>query len=256
MNDSQSQFAIALLSTAVLAFSTGACDRPAEQPLPSGVAQFVHDQAPADIQHRVLIDFEGKVQLIGYELEPEGKLQAGRKVALRLYWRSLQRLPQDASGSSWVPFAEVLDARGWSLHGQSDRGGPLRDTWPPSKWEPGKVYVDEHTITMPRVVRTPEVAIAVGFRQSWEYPVHGTPSASASANPPPAPSAPPPTVERDMRLRVISGPSDGLGRGLLSRHPTGYVPPARSAEPAQAPRGIRAVPLPREGRPRGTPTPK
>ena len=83
-----------------------------------------------------------------------------------------------------------------------DNEGPLRavietqvgerQAWPPSLWQPGKVYVDKQEFQLDPTT-SPEVTIAVGV---WR----GT-----------------------ARLAVISGPRDRANRGLIVRLKTGVA---------------------------------
>lgn len=168
---------------------------PDDGPLPAELDNYVLDAVPADVPHRTFIDFEGKVQIVGYSLEPQGIVKPGETVKLTLYWVPTTRL-----GPGWRLFTHLLDPRGKLLKdGNVDKVGALRGTddqaLPPSKWKPGKVYVDSQEFQIPGDTRHAHVAISVGI---WKG---------------------------NHRLDVISGSHDDERRALIANIPTGIVPP-------------------------------
>src|SRR5262249_42149870 len=78
-------------------------------------------------------------------------------------------------------------------------GGVPKQVLPPSKWEKGKVYVDEQTYKVPDWVKAPELEVLVGI---WKG---------------------------DARLKIFSGPTDGDGAAIAGKIKTGIKPP----EPAK-----------------------
>ena len=96
---------------------------PKQEPAKLSPALQAHvlDAVPSDIQHRMFVDFGGKVHLLGYNIEPEGVVAPGGKVKLTLYWQSIARL-----GPGWGLFTHVLDARGHRA-ANIDNVGPLRE---------------------------------------------------------------------------------------------------------------------------------
>jgi len=126
----------------------------------------VLEAVPSDIPHPLRVDFEGKVRLLGYDIT-----HSAGGAELILYWQSLERLPK-----GWRLFTHLVDGQGQQVpfpNGNFDHVGPLRElspegsvALPPSRWIPGKVYVDRQTIKTPSGVLLP-VSIVVGV---WNGP--------------------------------------------------------------------------------------
>jgi hypothetical protein len=191
-----------------LIWALGACaaeKKTDEEPPPAELDSYVLDAVPADIDQRTFIDFEGKVQIIGYSLEPKGVVKPGDKIKLTLYWQSVSKL-----GRGWKLFTHLLDPNGKVLKdGNVDKAGPLRTSdeqaLPPSRWQPGKIYVDQQEFQIPADVQHGTVTIAVGI---W----------------------------RDAyRLDVISGAHDAQRRALIVTIPTGVAPPKPVVRPQARP---------------------
>jgi hypothetical protein len=168
-----------------------------EEPLPAALDSHVLDAVPADIENRTFIDFEGKVHIVGWSIEPKGVVRPGDSVKLTIYWRLAAKL-----GKNWKLFTHLVDGNGKRLGGGNlDNVGPLRQgsgedqALPPSKWQLGKVYVDTQEFQIPRDARTPLVSITVGV---WKD---------------------------QYRLDVISGPHDTEKRAIIATVPTGVVVP-------------------------------
>lgn len=120
------------------------------------------DKAPAKIPVKLDTNFDGKVKLLGYEISTKGPVKPGEKVKLTMYWRSEKKLED-----GWNLFTHVLDASGERIL-NIDNVGPLRE-WRgkmqllgPSRWEPGKVYVDEQEFTVPPKVKTKSIQVVTG----------------------------------------------------------------------------------------------
>ena len=166
------------------------------------LAPYVLDSVPSNIPNRTFIDFEGKVHVIGYRVETAVVTQGGR-IKLTTYWRSVSPLRP-----GWSLFTHVLTKGGRQVQ-NVDNEGPLRQlvetevgarqAWPPSFWEPGKVYIDEQEFQIDDKIKSPEISLAVGI---WR----GT-----------------------ARLAVISGPKDRANRGIIVRLKTNVAKPAPSA---------------------------
>lgn len=125
--------------------------------------EFVLDAPPADIGSRVDADFGGKLVLLGAKVEPTVGLKPGSKVKCTLYWRAQQKLE-----GGYKLFTHVVDASGERVL-NIDNVGPLRElragsqALPPGAWEPGKVYVDEQTFTVPVSLKTEKMQILTGL---------------------------------------------------------------------------------------------
>ena len=222
--------------TACLAPALAGCQAPegkADKPIPAELQPYVLDAVPADVAHRTLIDFENRMQLVAYDLEPEGVVDEGAKVTLSLYWQPLERLEADAEGRTWAVFTELLDGRGRPHpDGRVAASGTLRGSLPLAEWRPGKIYLDESEMTLPDPLWSSEVLFAVGFERQWDYPV--LPDGAGGAGPGDseaaddgADSAEEQEVETKplpMRLKVVSGPSDRQGRGIVTVRQTNFDP--------------------------------
>jgi Carbohydrate family 9 binding domain-like len=160
---------------------------------------YVLDAVPADLPNKADINYENKVHLVGYKVEPAGKAGPGTEVKLTMYWRADDKLEE-----GWSLFTHVLDSNNDRIL-NIDNVGPLREIkeshqvlWP-SAWKKGKVYVDEQSFRIPDDVKTPEVAVTTGI---WKG---------------------------DARLKVVGGPADGENRGVVVRIKTGVEKPAAPA---------------------------
>lgn len=228
----------AAVVVSLVALLAGCADaEKAPAPLEPGLVQYVLDDVPSDVKHRMLIDFT-KVHLVGYDIEPEGVVAPGARFKLRMYWKSVSRLP-----AGWSLFTHLVGPDGRRLErGGLDDVGPLRaraapsspDAAPPpqalspSDWIPGKIYVDEQEIEVPPNARVPEINVVVGV---WHW--------------------------NNLRLSVIGGPSDKEERGIVTTLKTGVDWPTpeqakalAAAEQQQAPGALpNASGMPRVQRP-------
>jgi hypothetical protein len=110
---------------------------------PLGEVSFSHIwvknfQVPPSVEEEVKANFEGKVELIGYSLEPE-ELFPGKTLKITLFWRCLAEMKE-----SYKAFAHLLD-RIWRKWGQRD-SIPAGGTYPTTWWTKGEVIVDEYEI--------------------------------------------------------------------------------------------------------------
>jgi hypothetical protein len=170
---------------AVSACVGGSKDGPAPKPDES-LKAFILDAPPADVGKPLGIDFDGKVTLLGAKVSPEGPLKPGQRVKVTMYWKSNKPLEK-----GWKLFTHVLDGSGERIL-NIDNVGPIRrlskgtQALAPSAWEPGKVYVDEQSFTLPRKLKTTTAQFTVGI---WRG--------------------------RD-RLPTLSGPHDRQNRGIVA----------------------------------------
>ncbi len=152
---------------------------------------YILDAPPADLPHKLDVNFENKIHLIGYKFEPE-TAKPGQEAKLTYYWRCDEQLED-----GWLLFTHTKDD-GAGKMGNLDYVGPLRDqrngshqVLGPERWEKGKIYVDEQTYKVPDDVTGSTVSIMVGI---WKG---------------------------DARLRVISGPNDGDNSAIVGKLNTG-----------------------------------
>jgi hypothetical protein len=151
---------------------------------------YVLDAPPADLPHKIDVNFENKAHLIGYKFDPE-TAKAGQEVKLTYYWRA-----DDSIEDGWLLFTHTKDD-GSGKMGNLDYVGPLRaernghQVLGPDHWEKGKVYVDEQTYKVPDDVQGATVTVFVGI---WKG---------------------------DARLRIVNGPNDGDNSAIVGKINTG-----------------------------------
>lgn len=92
---------------------------------------------PADA-HKVSVNFENKVELIGWRLVPATP-RRGSPLDIELYWKVLDRIPGD-----YKVFVHI-DAAGSRIHGDHD---PVEGLYPTSKWGQGEIIRDVHKVTV------------------------------------------------------------------------------------------------------------
>jgi hypothetical protein len=151
---------LSLVSILLLSVSLGCSKKPA----PDGGGKpkgYVLDQAPK-IAKPLDVDFDGKVQLIGYQA-PKGALKPNQKVKVTLYWKVKEKLNGD-----WKLSTQLVDGSGERLLNLDNKspiraGAAGRAALPPTSWVPGKVYVDEISFKMPRRVKTDKVRLLAGL---------------------------------------------------------------------------------------------
>lgn len=187
------------LATALLVLSSGAtlgCGtgaRPeSEAKGTEEIAASVLDRLPEDVAHRTFVDFGGKLHLVGYDVSPSTNAGPGDTIRLKLYWKPVSRLEP-----GWNLFTHLEDDRTHQLW-NFDRQGAFRNFLGAnmpiglSVLEPGKVYVDEQTLTLPKAGDlAPYVVVVVGVWQG------------------------------DMRLPVVSGATNGHEAAVIARLSTG-----------------------------------
>ena len=104
----------------VLVLGAAACESsrapPSATAIDDSTAEYVLDALPEDVQQHTLIDFEGKLAVVGYDVEPVGRVTPGSEVTLRLYWRRLGPIER-----GWHLFTHVVDAFG--LHALAASAG-------------------------------------------------------------------------------------------------------------------------------------
>ena len=169
--------------------------------LDPNLEQYVLDKLPKTVEHETYLDFDGKVQLLGYDVSPADVAAPGSKLSLTLYWQRTGRLDD-----GWKLFTHLLDAQGRQI-GQFDKSGPLRagasddvQALGPSDWQVGKIYVDKIELEVPKRIahgekkfplRSGTVTVAVGV---WK---------------------------EAARLDVLGGSSDARRRGFVTTLNTG-----------------------------------
>ncbi|MDB4964322.1 MAG: hypothetical protein JWN44_11 [Myxococcales bacterium] len=140
--------------------------------------RFISDKPPA-ISHPIDISFDGKVQLVGYDVPPS--VAPRQDFKLRLYFKVIQPL-----GGNYKIFVHV-DGAGTRINGDHV---PLDGKFPTNYWVPGTYVTDEHTIR-PSDNNTGSAPNG-GYYQIYMGMYQGA-----------------------ERLKVVNGPSDGDNRARV-----------------------------------------
>lgn len=154
---------------------------------------------PQDVGTKLDINFENKFRLLGSKVEPP-EARPGTEVKLTYYWKC-----DDTIEDGWMLFTHVRDPV-LDKRDNLDNVGPLRENkdpgaanpkqiLPPSKWEKGKVYVDEQTYKVPDWVKAGELEVLTGI---WKG---------------------------NARLRILTGANDGDNAAIAAKIKTGIKPP-------------------------------
>lgn len=147
---------------------------------------FILNEVPGDAGTSLNVEFENKLSLLAVSIDPAGPVHPGDKVKFTMYWKVSQKLAEP-----YKLFTHIVDAAGERIL-NIDNVGPLRElhggspALPPSEWEPGKVYVDEQSFSVPSNVKTDTIQILTGA-----YNRHG-------------------------RLDITSGPHDTTKRAIVA----------------------------------------
>ena len=131
-------------------------------------AVIANDEAPglAGRYRPVGARFGTGIELLGYEV---AAVQPGEALELTLYWRCVAPVKVD-----YTVFNHLLDANDARAAQQDDP--PAGGLYPTSRWRPGEVIVDRHTIAIPSDVRSGDYQIALGlyeFVTMQRLPVQG-----------------------------------------------------------------------------------
>jgi Dolichyl-phosphate-mannose-protein mannosyltransferase len=136
----------------------------------------VRSAPPERIQHPSPINFEKRIELLGYDLDlpHDGYVGAGESFTLRWYFRALQHGPP-----GYKVFVHI-DGQGQRIHGDHE---PVDGKYPLRLWDAGDVIVDEQKLDVPTNFRAGDYTIYMGFYSG------------------------------ESRLSIESGPNDGSNRG-------------------------------------------
>src|SRR5258706_16140663 len=66
---------------------------------------YILDAVPSDIPNKIDLNFENKVHVVGYKIEPAGKAAPGSDVKITMYWRC-----DDKVDDGWSLFTPILDS--------------------------------------------------------------------------------------------------------------------------------------------------
>jgi 4-amino-4-deoxy-L-arabinose transferase-like glycosyltransferase len=135
---------------------------------------FVSDKAPP-IAHALEVNFDNKVQLVGWDLP--ATVDKGQDIKLRLIFKVLAPIP-----GSWKVFVH-LDGPGSRINGDHV---PLEGRFPTQYWVPGYYIIDEHMIRPDRALEV------TGYHQLYMGLFLGS-----------------------ERMKIVAGPQDGENRARL-----------------------------------------
>jgi hypothetical protein len=189
----------------------------------------VLERAPSDIPNLRYIDFNSKAELLGYSITPANLAAPGSKLTLKLYWRSLSKIEE-----GYTLFTQLVTPGGKRFDVQATgalrQGGALS----PSKWEPGKVYVDEAELSVPDDLEAASFSIVVGFKIA---PVVADEPAEAERDDSNKARAKDEETREaafsPVYLSVLSGAADGKYGGVVATLATGVTPGAKRARGAK-----------------------
>lgn len=125
--------------------------------------QYVLEKPPADLPRKLSITFGEKAELIGYSVSVKGPVKPGDKVEFTLYWKLHQDLEP-----GWNLFTHVIDGAGERVL-NIDNVGPLREwretrqIFGPSDWQPGKIYADQQSFTVPSDLKSNKLQVVTGI---------------------------------------------------------------------------------------------
>jgi len=120
------------------------------------VAKLLLKKPPAKLDKRLDADLDGKVVLLGYDLDRD-EVAAGGQFVVTWYWQVVQ-----APGAGWRLFTHVLDGKGRSRVNR-DKVGPIRQSYQPEHWQPGTVIKDPQKIKVPAKWKTNALELRVGL---------------------------------------------------------------------------------------------
>lgn len=119
------------------------------------LADAVLDRAPRP-QHPVRVNFDNRVELIGYDLGLPHGTYVGPGEAFTITWYFQVRAPVPGA---YQPFVHI-DGPGERINGDHE---PVNGRYPMRLWEPGDVIVDRQEIRVPANYRAGNLTIYMGF---------------------------------------------------------------------------------------------
>jgi hypothetical protein len=107
-----------------------------------------------DMQYHVEANLDGKVQLLGYNIE--SGFRPGDGIHLTLFWRALQDMEKD-----YTVFTHLVDD-GENIWGQKDNP-PVDGFYPTSQWEEGEIVRDQYDLIISADARPGDYWLEVGM---------------------------------------------------------------------------------------------
>lgn len=167
------------------------------------LSEFVKSERP-DPEHELDINFENKIELIGYDIEPDTWTE-GEAITVTWHWHAKQALEE-----GWMLFTHLADASG-NNRLNSDGDSVIRRLYQPGRWKAGEYVLDRQTITLPEDWNSPRATFYVGV---WNGP---------------------------HRLQVTEGPNDGENRARPLVVDVEQSGPAEGEAPQPAIPSLRAT---------------
>lgn len=174
------------------------------------VAPYILSEAPSP-QHALSADFEGKIELLGYDVSVE-EITPGQPFTITWYWKCNQALE-----SGWGLFTHVASQPGVNRH-NADGQGLIRELYQPGRWRRGEIVRDVQEITLPADWGSREAIFYIGlwkdsFRLQVDHPQAeednrlraATLRVGAAAAPPPANALPRLPAQRTTDTITIDG---------------------------------------------------
>ena len=154
------------------------------------VAKLILQGSSAKPKHKLGAVLDGKVELLGYDVEPE-RVAPGGSFTVTWYWKCIE-----APGPGYRLFTHMVDSKGKSRVNR-DTVGPIRKNFQPEFWTPGIIVKDPQKIAVPKSWSGAYIDLRVGI-----FGRHG-------------------------RMNVTNGPADSDGRVQGFRIPVGARPAAQ-----------------------------
>jgi hypothetical protein len=110
-----------------------------------------------DIAHRVEANLEGKVQLLGYNIE--SGFRPGDGIHLTLFWQALQSMGED-----YTVFTHLIDREG-NIWGQKDNP-PVDGFYPTSQWVEEEIVRDQYNLTIADDAPPGQYRLTIGMYQA------------------------------------------------------------------------------------------
>ncbi len=135
---------------------------PSKESAAARAAAFTVD-APPPSMRKLGAEFEDKAVLLGVSMAKTANLKPGAEVQYTLYWKAKKPIED-----GWKLFTHVLDNRGKKLL-NIDAVGPIREydhgrqPAAPSTWQPGNIYKDEQSFTIPKDYKGGKLKIITGI---------------------------------------------------------------------------------------------
>ncbi|MCP4606827.1 MAG: hypothetical protein GY847_41025 [Proteobacteria bacterium] len=120
------------------------------------VAKYLMDNPPDKMDHVSDANLDGKVLLLGFDLNKD-TVEAGGRVEVTWYWQC-----KATPGPGWRIFTHVFNAEGRSKLNR-DKVGIIRKHFQPEHWKPGLVIRDIQKIRVPKDWKSDVFELKVGI---------------------------------------------------------------------------------------------